>query len=236
MFNIYCDESCHLENDSSDVMVLGAITCPSEKKKQVFSDIRHIKEQHGISSWTELKWTKISPAKLTVYLALVNYFFENKDLQFRAIVAKEKSLLDHSIYNDGDYNTWYYKIYYRLLEPITRKGQYRIFLDIKDTCGGKKVRKLQEVLANSKYDFSNEIIKDIKQIRSHESELMQITDIFIGALSYYHRNLFYKEGSSAAKNILIDHIHDLYPVEFNRSSALSEKKFNIFIWNPRRVR
>lgn len=235
MFNIYCDESCHLENDISDVMVLGAITCPSELKEKFFNDIRDIKIEHGVSTWNELKWTKVSPSKLAVYKALVKYFFDNPALKFRAIVAKEKSLLDHSVYNNGEYNNWYYKIYYRLLNPITKNGQFRIFIDIKDTCGGQKVRKLQEVLSNSKWDFGNEIIKDIKQIRSHESELMQITDIFIGALSFYHRGLFYSKGSSSAKNELIDYIQTLYPINFNVISSLSEKKFNIFIWNPRRA-
>ena len=28
VFNIYCDESCHLEHDRQQVMVLGAIWCP----------------------------------------------------------------------------------------------------------------------------------------------------------------------------------------------------------------
>jgi len=28
IYNIYCDESCHLENDGEKVMVLGAIWCP----------------------------------------------------------------------------------------------------------------------------------------------------------------------------------------------------------------
>lgn len=27
-FNIYCDESCHLENDGQKSMVLGAVSCP----------------------------------------------------------------------------------------------------------------------------------------------------------------------------------------------------------------
>ena len=32
IFNIYCDESCHLENDREKAMVLGAVWCPVEKK------------------------------------------------------------------------------------------------------------------------------------------------------------------------------------------------------------
>jgi hypothetical protein len=29
LIKIYCDESCHLENDHIPVMVLGAVTCPA---------------------------------------------------------------------------------------------------------------------------------------------------------------------------------------------------------------
>jgi len=27
IYNVYCDESCHLENDDMSVMVLGGVTC-----------------------------------------------------------------------------------------------------------------------------------------------------------------------------------------------------------------
>ena len=30
-FNVYCDESCHLEHSSSNAMALGAIWCPKQK-------------------------------------------------------------------------------------------------------------------------------------------------------------------------------------------------------------
>lgn len=50
MYNIYCDESCHLPNDNSDVMVLGAITCLKEEKQKIFEDIRNIKRRHNVST------------------------------------------------------------------------------------------------------------------------------------------------------------------------------------------
>jgi hypothetical protein len=31
-YNIYCDESCHLENDKQEVMVLGAVWRKDKKK------------------------------------------------------------------------------------------------------------------------------------------------------------------------------------------------------------
>ena len=30
-FNVYCDESCHLEHSSSNAMALGAIWCPKQR-------------------------------------------------------------------------------------------------------------------------------------------------------------------------------------------------------------
>ena len=77
MYNIYCDESCHLENDNQKSMVLGGIWCPSNKIKSITMDINSIKQKHGLSKYSELKWTKISPSKLNMYEDIINYFFSN---------------------------------------------------------------------------------------------------------------------------------------------------------------
>ena len=37
-FNIYCDESCHLENDGQKAMVLGAVWCPLDKTRGLTFD------------------------------------------------------------------------------------------------------------------------------------------------------------------------------------------------------
>ena len=62
-YNIYCDESCHLENDGINVMALGAVWCPKKKRKGIFSDIRDIKEQYGLARNFEIKWNKVSQKK-----------------------------------------------------------------------------------------------------------------------------------------------------------------------------
>ncbi len=36
-FNVYCDESCHLENDHQPTMILGAVWCPLEKEARSFN-------------------------------------------------------------------------------------------------------------------------------------------------------------------------------------------------------
>ena len=173
-YNVYCDESCHLEKDTSPIMILGAMYCQEERKKQIYDEIRAIKIKHNISSFFEIKWTKVSESKIDFYLELLDYFWNNQDLLYRGLVASGKQSLDHDKYNGGDYDLWYYKMYYRMLDPvISPNDKYHIMVDIKDTRGGKRVAKLREVLCNNIYDFKKEVIDQIGQINSKESEILQ---------------------------------------------------------------
>jgi hypothetical protein len=62
MFNIYCDESCHLEHDLQKVMVICAAWRPLEKTRESAVRLREIKRAHRLSADFEIKWTKVSPA------------------------------------------------------------------------------------------------------------------------------------------------------------------------------
>jgi hypothetical protein len=117
VFNIYCDESCHLENDGLGVMVLGAICCPLERTRDTASEIRNLKKEHGLASGFETKWVKVSPAKVSFYTDLINYFFDQPGLSFRGLVVPDKSKLRHS-YFCQTHDEWYYKMYFILHKAI----------------------------------------------------------------------------------------------------------------------
>ena len=226
LYNIYCDESCHLENDNQKSMALGAIWCPIEKKDIIFQRLREIKIEHGLKANNELKWNKVSMSKYPYYLDVLNYFFDNSDLHFRVLVIPDKSELDHQKFNQ-DHDQFYYKMYFDLLKTIfTPSYSYNIFIDIKDTQGNNKVAKLHEVLCNSQYDFSKKTIQKVQQVRSHEVELIELCDFFTGALSYFHRGL----KSSEAKLNIIEKIKERSGYSLTRSTLYKEDKFNIFIW------
>ncbi len=40
IYNVYCDESCHLEHDDKPVMVLGAIWCNHDKTREAAVRLR----------------------------------------------------------------------------------------------------------------------------------------------------------------------------------------------------
>jgi hypothetical protein len=236
MINIYCDESCHLENDGNDIMVLGGISCPENAKNKVFEDIRNIKLKHGFSSWFEIKWTKVSFQMIDFYLELIEYFFNNEYLNFRGVVATNKTKLDHEKYNEGSYDIWYYKMYFYLLDPMIKESeQHKILIDIKDTLGGPKVRKLQEVLCNNYYDYNREVIKSIVQINSRESEILQLTDLLIGALTYYNRGMYQSIGGNRGKKVVVESLILNHNVELDKTTARFASKFNLFVWKPREV-
>jgi hypothetical protein len=226
-YSIYCDESCHLENDRHDVMVLGAVWCSTAKVSEIASRIREIKKRHGITY--EVKWTKISPAKVNFYLDLLDYFFDDDDLHFRALIAPDKSLLRHNEF-DQNHDDWYYKMYFDMLKVILQPdARYYIYLDYKDTQGGAKAAKLHDVLCNNFYDFSRQIIRRLQTVHSDEVQLIQLADILIGTISYANRGLT----SSRAKQALVKRMRDRSGYELTRTTLYREDKVNLFRWQAR---
>lgn len=237
LISIYCDESCHLQNDNENVMTIGAVYCPTSKKEEVFQRIADLKDKHKLipkhkrnpkdnRAYYEMKWNKVSNAKLDFYKDVIDYFFADDDISFRVIVVPDKSKLDYEAFG-YTHDTFYYKMYFSMLKAIlSPEYGHNIFIDIKDTRSREKVQKLEEVLRNDKYDFSKSIIKKVQQVRSHEVELIQLSDLLTGAVSYINRGLH----SNRAKNELIELIRKRSNYSLLKSTLLKEKKFNIFIW------
>ena len=225
-YNIYCDESCHLEHDHQSVMVLGAVWCQLEESRKIARRIREIKASHGLSPKFESKWTKVSPAQQTFYLELLDYFFDDDDLHFRALIVPDKTRLQHQLYGQ-DHDTWYYKMYFDMLKVILDpEARYRIYLDIKDTRSSTKVAKLHDVLCNNMYDFERQIIERVQSVRSHEVELIQLADLLVGIISYINRGL----ASSAAKLALVDRMRIRSGYSLTKTNLLRESKVNLFVW------
>jgi len=121
-------------------------------------------------------------------------------------------------------------MYYLLLgKSLIETNHYNIYIDIKDTCSSKKVSKLKEVLNCSYYDFSSSMIQKIQHIHSHEVGLLQLNDLFIGAIGYCNNGC----ESSMAKLSVVDMIKDLAENDLQTTTSLFYKKFNIFIWEAR---
>lgn len=227
-WNVYCDESCHLERDGHKAMVLGALSCPREKTREVATRLRELKVKHRLSRQTEIKWNKVSPSKEALYVDMLNYFLTNEDLRFRALIVPDKSKIDYAA-APQDAATFYYKMFFQTLKVLIHPADtYCIYLDYRDTQSAERGKTLHQFLCKSVGDFHRRVILKVEPVRSHHVEQIQLADLLTGLLSYVNRGLT----SSASKSKLVSYLreqsgHNLISTTSMRSR---EAKLNILRW------
>ena len=207
-------------------MCIGYTKINRNNYKAIKGAIKAIKLKH--KSPTEIKWNKLSASRSLMYKELIDFFFDS-DIEFRCVLVKNKSNLDHEKFNRGDHNAFYYKLIYLLLNnhytnPLNAK--YRVILDIKDTRGSEKLSEL-ELCLNKHFHGDSPFIY-FQNIRSHENELLQLTDLFIGAITYKARKQHLQKNASQVKCDLIKHLETKSGYLLNDGTEPWEQKFNIF--------
>lgn len=218
-YKIFCDESNHLLNTKSNVMVNGAILAQESAVEQINRDIKALKIKHNY--FNELKWTKLLHSRKEFYRELIDYFFAS-DMKFKATFIPNKKENVHKLYGYSHDEFYYIVYFYTMRNFMNISHDYKIYLDYKDINGGKRIIKLQEKLGRT----TNKC--DIYIIQSQESQILQLCDLFIGAISYKNRNDIEKR--SEIKNFIISYIES--KTKFTLTSTPPwEEKFNIFKWN-----
>lgn len=229
-YYIYADESCHLQNDDIKPMVLGCAWAPQESIEKINKDIRNIKIKHGFNEFMELKWVKISKGILPLYEEIVDYFFSNSDINFRALLIEDKEILDHDLYN-MTHDDFYYLMLFSLFKQLIKEGnEYKIFLDYKDSVSGPKALGLHKWLIDNYNDEATKV-KHIQAIPSDENQMLQICDILMGAMSYKERGLTTNEGKLA----IISKITEATGRDITQTTYNYIKKFNVLRWKPYRL-
>ncbi len=217
-FNLYCDESCHIENDHKKFMLLGYIMVPYNQLVVHKEAIDNLKRKHHF--YAEIKWSKVSYSQAAFYSDLVDYFFSS-DLFYRAIIIEKEKIRAADF--DLDFDTFYYRMYHQLLfhklESKSGCNSYNIYLDVKDTLGRAKVRELREVLC-----IHHNSIRNLQIVDSRESLFLQLADFFTGALNY---NLN-EEGKVTAKRKLIERIKRHSGFTLDSTTSRTVDKFNLF--------
>lgn len=219
---VYCDETGHLAYDHAPNMILGALLVPRERVRPLTLALRERLAALGWprnkkGEWAELKWTKVSPAGLKFYEAALDFFLNEPDLRFRALISpknpsppklpepppgadepgstaweKYNKVLEDSAPAAVDYlhrhDAWYYDRYFDLLrETLIPPAHHAIYVDVKDTRGGARIRELETRLADAHYDWTRSgIVESVSQIASHDVLLDQLVDILLGCVAWIH--------------------------------------------------
>ncbi len=226
-YNLFVDESCHLENDRIPVMCIGYIKVPHLAYTELYAQFEQLKQAHRTLG--EIKWNKFSKSRLPLYKHLVDFFFDHP-IEFRCVLVKYKDRLNNQDFNQGSHDNFYYKMTYYLLKPNPAGLEYRIFIDIKDTKGKQKLKKITEVFDN--YHRGESPFVHFQHLRSHENIFFQLTDLFIGAITYKTRVENGELQPNESKMEFIAYLEQRSGFSLHEGTAPWETKFNIFDHQP----
>jgi len=219
---VYCDESRHDGHADHRYMAIGGLWVPRDSKPALTRKFRDLKRSLALNG--EVKWSKVSTARLSAYKKLVDFFFE-EDLKFRVIVV-DQATLDLERFHGGDRELGFYKFYFEMLiKWLTEDNQYLILLDFKQNKGADRYKTLRTVLERKVKGIA--WITDLTVIDSRQAPLAQLCDLLTGAVAAsWCKDL----EASRPKALLAQHVAAGLGAEgLNFISPAPEfEKFNIF--------
>lgn len=232
-YQIFIDESCHLENDRQPIMAMGLIKV--DKARSIELKAKFLQLMHLHKTPTELKWNTLSGSRLTLYKALIDLFKQEDGVMFRCVIVKNKANLEHKSFNNNDHDQFYYKLAYQLLkneyvlpaaDENDTRHKYQVFFDIKDTRGKERLKVLQSVLGNKFSGLSP--FESFQHLHSHDNFWIQLSDFMLGAVAYKARGLHLDTSSSLAKKEILLYLEHAVGYNICDGTPPWEPKFNIF--------
>lgn len=244
-------------------LIIGALVVPHErvrpltlKLRNTLSGLRWPRTNDG--NLVEIKWTKVSPAGLRFYEALLDFFADEADLHFHALVApkspspyklpkpppdvkkpgtpaweKYQLLLEQTTFAVLEYQErqgrWYHDRFSDLLRSaLDPQSKHIVYLDVKDTHGSDRMKELTTRLLKGQAPTT---IEHIQQINSRESLLIQLVDVLLGCVAWTHIAPERNEGHhpSNAKTVLAQKIQNT----FLRPNIAANPKFIVNVSSER---
>lgn len=222
---LYCDES---RIHSARYMLIGGLWLPQDLEETLRADLRGVREVRNMTA--EFKWTKVSQSKLDGYRAWVDCFFKNPAVDFRSIVI-DTTLLDYQTFHKGDQELGFYKFYFQLISRNVRpENLYWLYTDERNNRRKNRLEVLK-IITNRYWKKKADVepLRTVEPRASHEEDLLQLTDVLLGAVGYAWNEL----KDSPAKMELIAHIAQrLGWPSLQVATPPSFTRFNIWHWKP----
>lgn len=208
ILHVYADESC---TGGQQYLALGGIALNEAVVPALLSRLQAVREAH--STHGEVKWQKVSKAKLDFYKAYVDVFFDASmadEVAFYALYV-DTHTFNHQKYNGGEAEIGFNKLIYQLLlHKFGRRYGYsnriKVFLDARTT---KHDPEDMRPMLNKDLAKWGVMDAPFRQIRFRDSkicDLIQLNDLLVGTVGF-KRNLRDKvAGCSPHKSELAEHI------------------------------
>lgn len=230
LIHIYCDESG--SSSPSRYLVIGSLWVPSSARLPLMNRIRRARITCNLTK--EMKWTKVSPRYLTKYQAFLQPFFSLSSVVFNCIVIDmhEVSL---SKYHNGNRELFLNKQFYNLIrcnsDPYLPRGySFYVYRDAMSSLDAINNQELKEVL-NNKFLKDHQLapIKDVRSLKSHEDDFIQLADLLTGAVA----SAYNRRSVQPAKASLRDHVaSQVCRKSLRKEDMKGCPKINVWLWRP----
>lgn len=205
--DVFIDESSQTQNR---YLVIGAGIVPAGDSAPANETLMACRKPE-LNAYGELKWVKVSTAKSPAYKRTVDAFFDSQALrsgEFHCVVI-DTSRFDHRRFNQGDREIGFSKEIFQLCRKIGRlyPGTFHVYLDRRETTETpEKVRLILNRAAKRDGDRREWPYRRMQFRDSKSLPLLQLVDIFCGALAYALNGHAKAPGASPAKTGLSAHV------------------------------
>jgi len=205
--DIYIDESSHTGHR---YLVLGAIVAATEDVPKVCAQIQAARLPELPAR--KMKWTKVSIAKLPAYRRAVDAFFalrRTRTADFHALVV-DTTKQRHAVFNQGSSEIGFNKEIYQLAMKCGRlyEGVFHVYPDRRTTT--QTTEQLRLMLNRGiKKNYGDRRDWPFRRLQFREPEdcvLLQLADVFAGALAFRLNDHYRKPDASLAKIELSAHV------------------------------
>src|SRR5215469_15112199 len=180
----------------------------------------------------ELKWSKVSRSKLAAYMRVVDAFFDEGAAQFHSLFV-DTTKLDHALYNQGSRDIGFNKEIYQLAIKCGRLYKpllFHIYPDKRTTPNDPN--QLRDILNRGIKKHDNDQrdwpYRRVQFRDSRTTPLLQVADIFAGAIAYRLNGHHTITGASPAKIELSRYILARAGITNVARSTLFGGKFTIW--------
>lgn len=208
---IFADES---STDKLRYMFIGGIWVDEQTYSQVLEECKNFKRENNWDEQTKFNWKNVSKKTLPQYCKFIDIFFKY-NLQFNCIIIDRKEI-DLKANEDKDAELGFYKFYYQLLRKNSKpNAPYYIYLDRRTNREPNRLEKLKSFLQQDTHpiDFwgirtTNKglDVKALEFVNSKSYELIQFSDILMGAISYHYNKRHLRPDASQNKCDLAQYI------------------------------
>jgi len=208
---IFADES---STDKLRYMFIGGIWVDEQTYFQVLEECKNFKRENNWDEQTKFNWKNVSKKTLPQYCRFIDIFFKY-NLQFNCIIIDRKEI-DLKANEDKDAELGFYKFYYQLLRKNSKpNAPYYIYLDRRTNREPNRLEKLKSFLQQDTHpiDFwgirtTNKglDVKALEFVNSKSYELIQFSDILMGAISYHYNKRHLRPDASQNKCDLAQYI------------------------------